>query len=166
VVRQNSPRAASARSNSYTTVTPVPSSSAVAAGLPGSAWSTIDFYSLIRARGQSLLAQNTVRVSTKSSEWVPTTITVQRGQMLWVDIKDDIGSSVRASDNAANIVPNQPGGALLARISEDGGMFVLEKASTPIFAPNNGQIFLLINHNTSEEQLVNVAKSVRLLVSH
>jgi hypothetical protein len=125
-----------------------------------------NYYNLIRARGQTVLAQNTVRVSSKNSEWVPTAIAVKRGQMMWVEIKDDIGSSVVAGDSARNILPNQPGGALLAKISEDGGMFVVEKSNAPILAPENGQIYLLINHSTSEEQQINVAKSVRILVSH
>lgn len=133
----------------------------------GSAQANQDiYYNLIRARGQTVLAQNTVHVSAKSSEWVPTAVAVQHGQMMWVDIKDDIGSSVVAGDSAKNILPNQPGGALLAKISEEGGMFVVEKSTAPIFAPENGQIFLLINHSIAEEQQINGGKSVRILISH
>ena len=160
VVRQNS-----VRKNSEVSVQ---AKTAVKADpVPASGWSNQNIYNSIRARRATVLAQTTVRVNAANSDWTPTSLAVKYGQVVWIDTKDDITASNLAIDDTNNIILNQPTGALFAKISAGGGAFLIEGAGKPFFAPGDGEIFLFINHSASaQQQQINAAKSVRIVISN
>ncbi|MGH9550549.1 MAG: hypothetical protein ACRD3W_14310, partial [Terriglobales bacterium] len=145
-------------------------------GIDDSGWNYPDIYRVIKRAGQTIVDQDVLQVPAKDANWTGTTIVVQPGEKLWIDLRstgqwttwtgvrpltDANGATFLPPDGPA---PNVPEGTLVAKVGT-GPAFKVGTSFMNYAPGQSGKVQLIDNDQANAYNDNSGVQTVRIILT-